>query len=219
MTRAEDKAARGRIKNIQYLIKGVITDFSQVGGAKAHAEGSKLGVAGGSSSALVSIIIYVVDVESGEIITSEAIEESVHSSSVGVEAMYKDVSFGGSAFYRTPLGKAMNRVVERAVAKVTDSIANRRWSPRVAEVHADGTVLVTGGADRGMSRDQMFEVVEEGPPVLDPETGDVLGNRPARVVANIRITEVSDRYSEGAAQGDHAGLKVGQLCRPMANSK
>ncbi len=216
MTRPQEKVASGRIKNIQYLIKGVVTDFSQVSGASGHVRNDSFGLFSSGSQAIVSIILYVVDVESGEIITSESIEESVAASDVSVDALYKGVTFGGSAFYRTPLGKAMNRVVDRAVMKITQTIANRRWSPRIAEVQADGAVLLTGGTDRALHNAMVLEVLEEGAPVVDPETGDVLGRRPPQVVGTIQITQVMDRYSAARPLSPSSRLKAGQLCRPAA---
>jgi len=212
MTRPQDKAALGKIKNVQYLIKGVITDFAQVSGGSAGARKGSFGLFGSDTQAIVGIILYVVDVESGEILASESIEESVHSSDVSVQAMYKDISFGGSSFYRTPLGKATAKVIDRAVARITDSIASRRWSPKIAAVQSDGLVLLNGGADREIVVGEQFTVMEDGAVVVDPETGDMLGRLAARPIATLRVTAVHERYSETLPLNS-AGIKVGQSCR------
>ena len=213
LTRPEDKAALGKIKNVQYLIKGTITDFAQVSAVAGGARKGMFDIFGSDNRAIVSIILYVADVESGEIVSCESIEESVHASNVSVNAMYKDVSFGGSSFYKTPLGQATAKVIDRAVAKITDTVAAKRWSPKIAAVQPDGTVLLNGGQDRGFSRGDKFTVLDEGIAVVDPETGDKLGQQPAQPIATIRITAVHDRYAEAVPVAPTDKIKVGQPCR------
>lgn len=213
VTRANDKAALGRIKNVQYLIKGTIIDFSQVSGASVGARKGMSGIFGSDSRAIVSIILYVVDVESGEILASESIEESVHASDASVQTVYNDISFGGSAFYNTPLGEATEKVIDRAVAKITDSVANQRWTAKIAAVQAGGSVLLNGGADRKIVPGEQFTVMEEGPAVVDPETGDSLGRQAPRAIGTVRVTVVHDRYCEATAEGVSGPLRVGLCCR------
>ena len=213
MTRPEDKAALGKIKNVQYLIKGTITDFAQVSGIAGGAKKGMFDIFGSDNRAIVSIILYVADVESGEIVSCESIEESVHASNVSVNVMYKDVSFGGTAFYKTPLGQATARVIDRAVAKITDTVASRKWTPRIAAVQPDGTVLLNGGQNRGLSKGDEFTVLEDGLTVIDPDTGDKLGQQPARPIATVRVTAVHERYSEASTTEPIDKLKVGQPCR------
>ncbi len=213
MTRPEDKAALGKIKNVQYLIKGTITDFAQVSGMAGGVQKGLFDIFGSDNRAIVSIILYVADVESGEIVSCESIEESVHASNVSVNAMYKDVSFGGSAFYKTPLGQATAKVIDRAVARITDTVASKKWTPRIAAVQPDGTILLNGGQNRGLSKGDLFTVLEEGAAVIDPDTGDKLGQQPARPIATIRITAVHDRYSQASPTEPTDKIKVGQPCR------
>jgi curli biogenesis system outer membrane secretion channel CsgG len=212
LTRPQDKAALGQIKNVQYLIKGVITDFSQVGGGSAHATKGSFGIFGGGSRAVVTILLYVVNVESAEIIASESIEESVDAGEVNFQAMYKDVNFGGSGFYKTPLGKATARVIDRAVARITSTIAAERWSPRVAALQSGGRILLSGGSDRRMLVGEQFTVMDLGAPVVDPQSGDVLGRQPSKPIATVRVTAVHERYSEAIAISATAPLAVGQQC-------
>lgn len=212
MTREENKAAVGRLKNVQYLIKGTITDFSQVSAIGGSAKGSSGGGGASVSTAVVSIIMYVVDVESGEITTSESVEQSVNAGAVNFDALYKGVTYGGSAFYKTPLGEATQKVIDRAVTKITSAIANKPWTPRIAAVQPDGSVVLNGGTDRGVIVGQHYELLEQGAPILDPDTGDVLGRQTDRSVGMITVTVVQDRISQASVQKGTAP-KVGQLCR------
>ncbi len=214
-TRPEGKAAAGRIKNCQYLIKGVVTDFGHVSTKEAGAVFGDFGsLFGSSNQAVMGIIIYVVDVESGEVIASENITESVGASDVAVNTAYKNVSFGGSSFYRTPLGRATEKVVDRAVKRITAAIAAQPWEPKVALVQEDGSVVINGGRDRNLKSGAEFEVVEEGPPILDPTTGDVIGHSQGKSVGRLIVADVHDRYAVATVVvGRSADFRVGQNCR------
>lgn len=212
-TRAQDRAALGKLKNIQYLVKGTITDFSQVIDTSAGFGKGFLGIYGEDSQAVVSIIIYVVDVESGEIINSASIEETVHATDVNAKAKYKTISFGGSAFYKTPLGEAMNKVIDRAVASITNTIAAKKWTPRIAAMQPDGGVLLSGGTDRGMVKGTQYSVIEEGEAVIDPQTGDTLGRQPSHTIATLQVSAVYEKHSQANILSAGARLKVGQICQ------
>lgn len=215
ITRPEQKAALGRVKNVQYLIKGTITDFAHVQSTNIFGSNQDLGIFGGHSRAVMGMILYVVDVESGEIIASESLQESVHAGSVEVRARYKGVAFGGSAFYQTPLGEATASVISRAVAKATTSIASRPWTPRIAAVQDDQTLILNGGRDRGIIAGARFHVLGEGRPIRDPETGDLLGTLDQPVLATLRVIRVADRYCIAQLE-EGGGAAVGMPCRMLA---
>ena len=156
VTRKQSRAELGRLKNVQYLIKATITDFGHVATNSGFLGMGSLDMMGAHQKAVMGMTLYVVDVESGEIITSESIEESVRASETSVKAQYKNVALGGSVFYRTPLGRATARVIDKAVASITETIAARPWQPRIALVDAAGTVVINGGRNRRIrSGDQL----------------------------------------------------------------
>ena len=90
LTRPQDKAKVGQLKNVQYLIKGTITDFGQVGGVNGYAATKGMGVSAGSSTAVMGMTLYVIDVQSGEVIASQRISESVGAGAVDFKATYKE---------------------------------------------------------------------------------------------------------------------------------
>jgi curli biogenesis system outer membrane secretion channel CsgG len=213
-TRPQGKVAAGRIKNCQYLIKGAVTDFGHVSAKAAGVSAWHWDLAGGSNRAVMGIVLYVIEVESGEIIASENIEESVSAQDLSVKAAYEGLSFGGTTFYQTPLGRATAKVVDRAIKRITLAIASRPWEPQVALVQADGSVVVSGGRDRGVRRGAEFEVLDIGPPILDPVTGDEIGRSPGRRVGRVIVQDVSERYSTATIViGRAADFKPGQACR------
>jgi hypothetical protein len=214
-TRQQGRVSSGRIKNCQYLVKGAVTDFGHVSASQGGATLWNWDILGGSNRAVMGIVLYVIEVESGEIIASENIDESVGAKDLSVKATYEGLSFGGSTFYQTPLGRATARVVERAVKRITAAIASRPWEPQVALVQEDGSVIINGGRDRGVRQGAEFEVLEAGRPVLDPATGDAIGQSPGRRVGRVIVHEVNERYSTATVVvGRSADLQPGFACRP-----
>ncbi len=214
ITRKQRRAALGRIKNVRYLIKGTVTDFGHVSTSRGFLGLPNLNVIGGSNRAVMGITLYVVDVESGEIISSESIEKSVRASDTTVKAAYRNVSLGGSTFYRTPLGRATANVIDKAVRRITATIAARPWTPKIALVQDGETVIINGGRDRGVRTGGIYEVFEIGSPIIDPDTGDQLGHQPGKTIGHVRISRVRPRYSRADIVLGQAGdFKVGQQCR------
>jgi len=216
VTRRQARAQVGRLKNVQYLVKATITDFGHVETASGFLGLGKLDMFGGRQRAVMGMTLYVVDVESGEIITSESIKESVRASDLTVKAQYKDVSLGGSVFYRTPLGRATARVIGKAVDRVTKTIAGRPWQPRIALVDA-GTVVINGGRNRRVRTGDSYEVYRLGSPIIDPDTGDVIGHQPGSSIGRIQVLEVRPECSVACIlAGSGEGFQIGQRCRLVA---
>ena len=215
-TRKQRRAALGRLKNVQYLVKGTITDFGHVSTSRGLFNGGGWSMFGGSTKAVMGMTMYVVEVESGEIICSESITESVRASDVAVKAEYNSVSFGGSTFYRKPLGRATAKVIGKAVERISNVVACRPWLPKIALVQPGGVIIINGGSQRGVAAGSSFDVYDVGDPIIDPDTGDTIGVQPGRVVGRIRISRVMSRYSQAViVLGKAAGFRIGQHCRAV----
>ena len=213
-TRDQRKAELGRLKNVQYLVKGTVTDFGHVSASRGFGAAGGWDIFGGSTRAVMGMTLYVVDVESGEIICSESMEESVRANDLAVKAVYKDVGFGGSTFYQTPLGRATNRVIDKAIKRIAAAIASRPWEPKIATVQPDGSVIINGGQDHGVKAGAEYDVVEAGQPILCPDTGDMIGRQPGKVLGRVRVYDVRDRYSLASVLSGRAGdFQPGQRCQ------
>jgi hypothetical protein len=206
--------AAKRLKNCRYLIKGTVTDFGFVSRDTASAGLFNWNLFGGSNKAVMGIILYVVDVESGEIIASESIEESVQAKQAASQADTKNISFGGTTFYQTPLGQATSKVIDRAVKGITAAIATAPWEPAVAMVQADGTVVINGGRDRSIDVGMRLEILAPGQPIVDPVTGDTIGYSPGKRLGSTEVIEVQPRYSVARViSGQAAEFVPGSACR------
>ncbi len=215
-TRRHNRAEVGRLKNVQYLIKGTVTDFGHVQAQSGFLNLFHWDIFGGSNRAVMGMTLYVVDVESGQIICSRSIEQSVRAGDMTVKAAYKDVAFGGSVFYRTPLGRATSKVIDKAVKKITKTIATRPWTLKIALVRDEQTVIINGGSNRNVEEGEKYEVYELGEPIFDPDTGDIIGRQQGRTVATITVSSVRRRYSIANVDSDQSDdLRTGQRCRKI----
>lgn len=193
--RDHGRVAYGNLKNVQYLIKGAVTEFNHVAGAGGWAKVKSLGIGGRGSEAVVAVTLYVIEVESGQVVASESLEGRAVAGNVDVIGFYKNVVFGGDAFYKTPLGRATRDVMGRIIESLSYHIARSKWQPRIAKVNED-MVYISGGVDRKLSANTLWVVFANGTPILDPATGDVLGHEPGRRKGVVRIVAVYEKFSQ-----------------------
>ncbi len=194
--RKEDSVARGRLKNARYLIRGVITDFTQTGSASAWFRSTK--AAGGISGAraLIMISLTVTDVETGEIIASVLADGSAKASGKWASFEYSGVTFGGDLFFKTPIGQATQDAIRKAVYKIVQEIPYSTWKPRLADVFG-ASVIINGGDNVGVQEGDLFDIHEEGRTITDPGTGNVIDIIAGKIVGQIKITGVRTTAADG----------------------
>jgi len=207
--RPEGRVNEGRLRNAQYLIRGVINDFSQVGGGSLALWFRRLLTLGaGGYRARVALTLTVIDVESGEIEGSVSSAATASAGEAYVGAEYKGIAFGGDAFFKTPLGVATRKAIHRGVNALLKTIPKESWEPMIAEVLGDRIVL-NGGINRGFVVGAVYEVRHAGRPITDPATGEVLSLLPGPVVGKLRVTDVHRDISYAEAI-EGAGFQRGQ---------
>jgi len=215
-TRRTGRAKSGHLKNVQYLIKGTITDFGHVSSSQGmwrHIDYFDLFTS--AQKAIMGMTLQVIDVESGEVVSSTRLEESVAARDVAVNLTYDKMAMGGGMFVRTPLGRATSNVINKAVKQITSAIAGRRWNPTIAALQGDGTIALNGGEDRKIRRGRVYEVRELGKAIVNPENEDVLGYTRGRIIGWVKVMQVKERYSIARVlSGELSEFKPGQLCRP-----
>lgn len=207
--RDEGRVDEGRLKNVRYLIRGVINDFSQESSISLWVALRHLFLNWRGHKARVALTLTIVDVESGEIIDSVQCAGTARASEAYGKAAYKDISFGGDAFFRTPLGQATAEAIRYGVNGIIGKMPRVFWEPMIAAVVGDKEIVVNGGIDRKIKEGAVYNVRGAGQAVTDPVTGDILSVIPGRVVAIIRITRVEDKIAHAEAI-DGSGLERGQ---------
>lgn len=214
--RAQGRVPQGQLKNAQYLLRGSVTDFSHRSGGSLWAWFSRVFFSGSGETAIVAVTLQVIEVETGEVRDSIHLEGTASAGSASFAAGYKNVSFGGDSFYRTPLGRATKEVMGRAVAHLAETVARTPWQPRVAKVEGQ-RVYLSGGQDRALRAGSRWEAWEPGEPILDPATGDLLGYQRETMTATLRLEEIQERLS--VATLEQGAVSVGERLRPAGSGK
>ena len=171
-------------RNARFAVQGTITDFSENG-----------------SKARVALTLRVSDVVMNELVGTIKVDGS--SSSNKKEEKGR-VVFGGDAFFRTPLGRASQAAVSRAVKNILKSLPPVYWEPRIAEAGPD-SVVINGGANVRLRLGDVFLVREAGREITDPVTGNVIEITEGKVVGKIQVRQVNPASAhavllEGSAQ-------------------
>jgi curli biogenesis system outer membrane secretion channel CsgG len=189
--REEGKVARGRLKNAQYLIRGVITDFTVTGDASGwftHPGGS---ASAGRSRARVAIALKVYDVHGGEVLDVVKADGYAASGFFGGSVNYRNVAFGGDYYFKTPLGAATEEAIAKAAGRILRKLPQAPWTPRIADI-ISGVPYSNGGLNVGLVQDQMFYVRETARPITDPSTGNVISHIPGAVIGRVRVMALDE---------------------------
>jgi len=215
--RREGKVDEGRLDNVQYLVRGVITDFSQTSGGELWMRMRRWLIGGGGYTARVSLTLTIVDVETGTIIDSVQSSGRARAREAYAQANYAGVEFGGSAFFQTPLGQATSEAIRDGLRGITQRMPRVAWEPMIADVQ--GTrVVINGGRHRGVRVGQVYQVRGKGKRVTDPLTGDLLDILPGPIVGEIEVVEVRDNASVGERVSGHV-LERGQTLERVQTNR
>jgi curli biogenesis system outer membrane secretion channel CsgG len=211
--RREGKVDEGRLDNAQYLIRGVITDFSQTGGGELWMRMRRWLIGGSGYTARVGLTLTIVDVETGTIVDSVQSSGRARAREAYASAGYAGVQFGGSAFFQTPLGVATSEAIRNGLHGITQRMPRKRWEPMIAEVQ-DARIIINGGQRRGIRVGQQYRVRGRGQVVTDPLTGDVLDILPGPIIGAIQVTEVRESLAIAEAVSGSA-MERGQHLERM----
>lgn len=197
MFRKENSAARGRLKTARYLIRGSITDFTVTRDTSGwFSSSSKNRFFARWQKARVTLHAMLVDVENGEVIGSVKKTGDASSGLFGGTVDYKNVTFGGDTFFRTPLGHATEEAMKKVVAGILNVIPPEYWRPIVADTD-NGRAIINGGANVDMQPGSVFKALGPERIVTDPLTGEIIERRKGAVKGLVRITDVLANSSHG----------------------
>jgi len=201
--RKEGKVSEGRLENAKYLIRGVVTDFSQTSGGSFWMSFRKVFIGSGGYTARVGLALTIVDIESGRIVNSVQCSGEAKAGEVYGKGAYEGVRLGGSKFFKTPLGTATAEAMRAGLKGIIKEIPVHYWKPMIADINTY-QIILNGGKDRGFKVDQYYRVRRKGIAVTDPGTGDVLDVLPGSVVGVIRVIEVRERVAGAEVVSGHS---------------
>ena len=204
---AKANAAKiGKVIPAQILITGKITEFAyrKSGGAQGFSiKGFSLG--GGKDTAHIALILQIIDTTTAQILDSKRIEADAQASrfSLGYSGGF---SIGTSSFKKTPLGKATQIAIDRAVEYIAGKLSQLSWQGRVVTVK-NNTIYINAGAQAGMAPNTVLYVYQEGEALTDPDTGVVLGMEKKKI-AKIVVAAVQDKFSQANVLENYANMPV-----------
>ncbi|MBN2483995.1 MAG: hypothetical protein JXD21_07345 [Candidatus Omnitrophica bacterium] len=197
---AKAKAAQtGKIVPAQILVKGKITDFEENTSGSGQGLSIK-GISIGTKSSAVSIgvIVQLIDSTTGEVLASKRIDGEAKSG--GLSLGYSGAwDFGSSNFKKTPVGKAVQMAIDRAVAYIAKELSSVAWSAKVITVK-DGTIFINAGSNAGVNSGDTFTLYSEGEALIDPDTGMNLGSD-RKKLGMIVISSVQEKFSKATTSG------------------
>jgi hypothetical protein len=211
-TAGGEAAQIGKILKAQIMISGAVTEFEASGGGQGGGfavQGFSIGA--DRSVAKVGVNVRIYDTTTGQILDSQHCEGIAEEG--GLSFSYADPNFaiGGGGFDKTPLGRACQMAIDKAVFFITTRMENVPWSGRIVDVKQDGKVFINAGANAGMAAGDTLTVLRAGESLIDPETGMDLGSELTQI-GQVQILSVQDKFSVATIVGG-GGFQRGDILR------
>jgi curli biogenesis system outer membrane secretion channel CsgG len=193
-TQAGTTAQIGKMPPAQILIRGAVTEFQEDtggGGQGLNIKGFNVGMKRGRSH--VAIIIRLIDTTTGEVLDSQRVEGEIEEGGLGLGYSGGGFGFGTSGFSKTPMGKATQIAIDRAVDYITRRMQSIPWEGKVVTVN-DGMVILNSGINSGLRAGDRFAIYRKGEEFIDPDTGMSLGSESSKI-GEVEIVSVQEKFS------------------------
>ncbi len=177
----------GKLLGAQLMVVGSITEFgTEVHGARFR------GIGGNVATYRCMIDVRVINVETSEILYADRQGSNYRGVAVGINSF----EAGRDADYGKVAGATMSGAVEKLVAGLADASANLASSSgfgMIADVDG-GDVYINRGSVDGIKPGDKFRVIRLGKKIIDPETGQVMGQK-REDAGVIQVVDVMDKMS------------------------
>lgn len=167
---------QGQKVGADYLIIGSVTEFGRknVGDVNAFSRSKTQTVQAGVS-------LRLVDVSTGQIIYSEEAKGEAETTNKTVMGLGERTDYDA-----TLSDKAISVAISKLVENIINNCMDRPWKSYFLTYDQDG-ILISGGASQGIKMNDVFEVVEKGNTVKNPQTG-MMVELPGKTVGKVKIT-------------------------------
>jgi len=192
--REEGKTRSGRLVHSRYLIRGVVNDFSESSRFSIFAGITHFFTSWSLSKARVSMTMTIISVETGEILESIPCAANVRTYFAAAGGKKNNVTFGGDAFFKTPLGEATSLAIRHGVNELTEKIPTTYWQPVIAQATSNG-IIINGGNNYELQIGDKFIARDTPSYITDPLTGNILNIVPGAILAEVQIVKVDDKIS------------------------
>jgi curli biogenesis system outer membrane secretion channel CsgG len=213
LIRGETAARTGQVLGAQIVVRGAVTEFEEsASGGGADIGLRNLNIGGKIQNAHVALDIRLIDASTGQVIASHNASKVVPSAGGGVGARIGTVTFGGDAFFNTPIGQATRAAMQDALQFIM-ATAFKAIIPSFSIVKVDGgTAYINGGATSNVRVGDVYMVYSKGEDLVDPDTGLKLGSD-EKMIGSVQITSVQEKFSIGTIVGGGGPMKRGDLVK------
>jgi curli biogenesis system outer membrane secretion channel CsgG len=158
-----------------YLIIGSVTEFGRknVGDVDIFSRSKTQTVQAGVS-------IRLVDVSTGQIIYSEEAKGQAETTNQTVMGIGERTDFDA-----TLSDKAISAAISKLVENIINNCMEKPWKSYFLTYDENG-IIISGGASQGLKVGDIFQVVEKGISVKNPQTGMMM-ELPGKIVGKVRI--------------------------------
>lgn len=158
-----------------YLIVGSVTEFGRknVGDVNVFSNSKTQVVQAGVS-------LRLVDVSTGQIIYSEEAKGEAETTSKTVMGLGERVDYDA-----TLSDKAISAALSKLVENVINNCMDRPWKSYFL-AYDENAILISGGKSQGIKVGDLYEVMEKGKSVKNPQTGMMI-ELPGKAVGKIKI--------------------------------
>ena len=211
------QSMKGKIVPAQVLVQGKVTDFemsrsSTGGGVNIGGIGR---VGGNVTQAKMSMNVRIFNVDTSELLATEDAAGRASRTGFKFDGNHRVAYADFASFERTPLGEATTQAVDKAVEKILAKMDKTPWSCRIADIDASSKeITLNAGSEVGVQVGDTFDVFKVSRVIKDPETGEVLGTRTAKV-GTIKVTEVDKKFSFATIVSGE-GFETGAIVREIA---
>ncbi|WP_139958363.1 CsgG/HfaB family protein [Flavicella sediminum] len=158
-----------------YLIIGSITEYGRKNTGDTHVFSNSK-----TQTVEAGLNIRLVDVSTGQIIYSEEAKGTAETTTKTV------IGLGESADFDATLSdKAISGAISKLVENVINNCMDRPWKSFILSASEDG-ILISGGVSQGLKVGDVFDVVEAGKKIKNPQTGMFI-ELPGKKIAKVKI--------------------------------
>ncbi|MBA4386716.1 MAG: hypothetical protein C0404_01975 [Verrucomicrobia bacterium] len=210
---AKQVAKTGLVRPARYLAGGSITvvEEGQSGGNAGISFGG-VSLGGGKSKAQITIIAKLIDTTTSQVVKKQSITGKSGSVSLNVGLNFKGVSTELGGFAKTPLGEAAQDCINQAALFFAKEMEKLPVDACVVSAK-DGKIIINRGAEYGIAAGQNYVMEELGEPQIDPNSGELLGNLPGKVLGKIVVKSVQEKFSVCESVSGDKSPKQGTLVR------
>lgn len=191
-------AKTGKLIPAQILIKGAVTEFeSQSSSGSTGISFSGVSLGSSKTTAHVAVILRIIDSSTGQVLDSVRVEGEAQAGGMKIGVGIGGVGIGTQGFKKTPLGKATQIAIDKAVVKIIDKLAEVPFEGKIIKSE-NGVIYTNIGERNGVAAGTVFNVYSLGEEIVDSDTGESLGSEKTKV-GSIKINSIQEKFSKATA--------------------